>query len=87
MGKNPDYDNPDNVIRASVICNLLLIKYMNRTDISLPIFDIDDIDYKLLTTPCIELFMYIIIRTCICRPLCYFLFLAIFANIFMYMSI
>ena len=42
-------DNPDNVIRASIIRDLLLIQYMNRTDISSPVLDIDDIDYMLTT--------------------------------------
>ena len=46
-------NNPDNVIRASIIRDLLLIKYMNRTDISSPVLDIDDIDY-MLTTLCTE---------------------------------
>ena len=46
-------DNPDNVISASIIRDQLLIKYMNRTDISSPVVDIDDIDY-MLTTICIE---------------------------------
>ena len=37
-------DNTDHVIRASIIRDLLLIKYMNRTDISSPVLDIDDIN-------------------------------------------
>ena len=46
-------NNPDNVIHASIIRDLLLIKYTNRTDISSPVLDIDDINY-MLTTLCTE---------------------------------
>ena len=46
-------NNPDNVIHASIIRDLLLMKYMNRTDRSSPVLDIDDINY-MLTTLCTE---------------------------------
>ena len=46
-------NNPDNEIRASIIRDLLLIKYMNRTDISSHVLDLDDINY-ILTTLCTE---------------------------------
>ena len=65
-------NNPDNEIRASIIRDLLLMKYMNRTDISSPVLDIDDINY-MLTTLCTELFMYIIIIICIYVTFCFLL--------------